>query len=356
MDRGELYDAIWDEVAYREFPSAIANIIGGRSCTLYQFGGSIGLTNLHHSYFPFDLSDRLATAECETADLWGNAGVASGIVGKAVVMDDLVPEQAFRSSYLWNEVIRPMGDDTGHCLGMVHKLDGAVLCTAVQRSISAGRFTREEASLLDAIATDLHRIYLARNLMVKHEAQGQSLSDLLQAGREGLILIDHMLRVIEITPEAEEIIAQSNSAEIRHRFLHIADRSMQAELRTAVENTIHRRPVLRSSFTCSPSTGSPPLRLLVLPAQQNGGSGCAIHVSGSGRQTKRAEIWLLDHYGLTKTEVVVAQALSAGQSPHEICVNRQVSLHTVRAQIRQILEKTGSDSIPKFMALMHGVA
>jgi len=55
-------------------------------------------------------------------------------------------------------------------------------------------------------------------------------------------------------------------------------------------------------------------------------------------------------YGLTNTEASVAGDLLRGQSPHDIASQRQVSLNTVRTQIRRVLEKSGNSRIPEFVS------
>lgn len=44
-------------------------------------------------------------------------------------------------------------------------------------------------------------------------------------------------------------------------------------------------------------------------------------------------------FGLTSTEVKIAEAISSGQSTEEIAAARQVSRHTVRNQVRSVLDK-----------------
>jgi DNA-binding CsgD family transcriptional regulator len=52
-------------------------------------------------------------------------------------------------------------------------------------------------------------------------------------------------------------------------------------------------------------------------------------------------VWLRQRFGLTESEFKVADLIAAGLTSREIAEGRQVSLHTVRGQIKAALNKTG---------------
>lgn len=51
-----------------------------------------------------------------------------------------------------------------------------------------------------------------------------------------------------------------------------------------------------------------------------------------------------ERYGLTPAEIRVTSALLRGESPDDVAALNQLSVHTVRTQIRSVLEKTGCTS------------
>lgn len=55
-------------------------------------------------------------------------------------------------------------------------------------------------------------------------------------------------------------------------------------------------------------------------------------------------------YGLTEAEACVAVAIASGRNAKQIASKRQVSLTTVRSQIRQVLSKTGSQDQREFVS------
>ena len=68
-----------------------------------------------------------------------------------------------------------------------------------------------------------------------------------------------------------------------------------------------------------------------------------------------AEPALQQLFALTAAEAGVALALAAGHSAEEIAGEREVSLPTVRKQIRQILEKTDARHLRDLLRLLTGL-
>lgn len=353
MSHGDLYDAIFDDEAYSQLPAMVAAATGGRSCTLYHFHPQNPLPDLQFSYFSRSLIDDFMSDISD--DIWMNAGMATGIVNKAIALDSFVPEPVYRASWLWNDLFRAHGDDTGHSLGIVHKMDGMVMCSAIQRSFSSGAFDREEVAKLDRLATDLHRVYRARHVMRRQSERLSHLAELLHSGGEKLLLVDGELRVIEGSPAALRLIERKDGIDIQEGRLCLADPHLTLAIRKAAEDTIHRRPTQRATFLCLRPSGAFPLHLLVLPAMHAARSSCVIVISDGQMREDRLQLWLRQHYGITPAEASVALALLAGRSPEEIGETRQVSVATVRSQIRQLLEKTGTNSVTQFIILLNAI-
>ncbi len=355
MNRGDLYDAIHDEAAFAQLPAMIAKLSGGRSTTLYRFDKSWQLTDLRYSYFSEEMITQILSDPQRSLDTWGNAGFATGIVGRALALDEILPQEQYRNSLFFNEIVRPMGDDTGHCMGIVHHLEGATLCTAIQRPFGAGAYTDEETAELDSLIVDLQRIYLSRSLIGDQERKIQGLSALLDAGEEGLLLVGSKLSLIEATPQAKATLEVSGLASLSGGRVRFADFHLERRMRQAVEDTLHRRATAQVTFAWEDPASGRVIRLLVLPMADGQQTGCVIRVRRENDGAAHAGLWLASHYGLTAAEVQVAAALAAGYAPDEISVERGVSLNTVRSQVRQLLQKTGCETVTKLVVLIHNL-
>jgi DNA-binding CsgD family transcriptional regulator len=60
-------------------------------------------------------------------------------------------------------------------------------------------------------------------------------------------------------------------------------------------------------------------------------------------------------FDLTVAEARVARSVTMGQTVEEIASEKGVSPHTVRTQVRGVLEKTGSRRQAEFIALFGGI-
>ena len=61
-------------------------------------------------------------------------------------------------------------------------------------------------------------------------------------------------------------------------------------------------------------------------------------------------------FDLTAAEARVARKLAAGLSPEQIAEEGDVSINTVRTQVRKILEKTGCNRLPELVAMVSNLS
>lgn len=366
MDRGVLYDAIQDEGAFAELPATVARLTGGRSATLYKFDAAGALADLRYSYFSAASIETILADRDRRLDTWGNVGFASGITGRAIAMDDLLPEANFRRSGLWNEVLKPIGDDTGHCMGIVHHLEGGMLCVAVQRPFGvgvaepsdgraqAGKYSRAETDALDSIVVDLQRIYLTRDLIGTSAARINGLERLLDAGQEALLLMSKDLSVIEASARAREMLG-GGAVRLSGRQLRFEDARLGMRVRRAVDDTLNRHETAKVTFAYHDPVRCTTIRLVVLPVVLGESTGCAIRLRIEGEPLIDEHRWLAQHFCLTPAEISVAEALANGLAPDDIASSRGVSLNTVRTQVRQALQKTGCETVARLGVLMRSL-
>ena len=101
----------------RRLPSKLAAAMGARSAVL-QFANSTGQADVFaYSYFSAALvSDYLKNFV--RSDLWANAAYSSPRnQGRAVILAELVPDNVFERSVLFNEFFRSHRNNTYRCLG-----------------------------------------------------------------------------------------------------------------------------------------------------------------------------------------------------------------------------------------------
>jgi DNA-binding NarL/FixJ family response regulator len=62
--------------------------------------------------------------------------------------------------------------------------------------------------------------------------------------------------------------------------------------------------------------------------------------------------WMKGRYNLTATEFKILQGLAKGLTPHQIAINNDSAVATVRAHINSIYKKTRVNKLVGLMALM----
>ncbi len=351
---GDLYEAIGDDEAYARLPAMVAQIVGARSGHIQRIDRS-GITSVQNfSYYDSAIIDDYAARFSGALDIWTQAGLASGIRNRAVSLGDLVSEDSFRASPMWNDFFRFHGDDTGHSLGMIHELDGTIMASSFHRAWSAGAFSQAEAARLDRISTDLHRIYRAREAMRGYAEQSARLADMLDAHQDFVFLVDVTTRLVEASPAAMQVLQTGDGVALRRSRFVVTDLNALIGIRQAVVNTINRRIGGRTTFLVSRPSGKAPWRIMVLPAADI--RYCAVLLAASDRDEARQARWMRESYFLTNAEVGIGLDLLRGKTAEDIAKGRTTSVATVRTHIRHILEKTGAHRIADFIALFSSLS
>ena len=346
---GDLYAAIDDDAAYAQLPDLVARFVGARSGNIQRIDRAGRTTVQQFSYYDQGLMEDYAARFSNELDIWTRAGLTSRIINRAVPLDDLVPEQIFRASPMWNDLFRFHGDDTGHSLGLIHRLDGITMATSFHRAWSAGAFSQQDAVRLDTISTDLHRIYRARELMHDLAKKASRLTHMLDAHHDFILLVDAACRLVEASSAAIRMLEAGDGVGLRFGHIVVSDPATLAGLRQAVADSVHRRPVVRATFLLPRPSGKGPWRIMVLPTADT--LHCSLLLSPSERDAARLASWMCESYSLTKTEIGVGQELLMGKTAEDIAKARATSVATVRTHIRHILEKTGAARIADFIAL-----
>ena len=350
---GDLYEAVEDDEAYARLPAMVAEIVGARSGNIQRMDRSGIISVQNFSYYDDAIIEDYAARFSGELDIWTQAGLASGILNRAVPVDDILPESVFRASPMWNDFFRFHGDDTGHSLGMVHELDGTIMASSFHRAWSAGAFSQAEAARLDRISTDLHRIYRAREAMRGYAEQSARLTGMLDAHQDFVILVDISTRLVEASPAAMQVLRAGDGVALRRSRFAVADLNALAGIRQAVVNTINRRIGGRTTFLAPRPSGKAPWRIMVLPAADI--RYCAVLLSASDRDQVRQARWMRESYFLTKAEVGIGLELLMGKTAEDIARARATSVATVRTHVRHILEKSGAHRIADFIALFSGL-
>lgn len=349
---GQLYEAAVDDGAWAALPALAAEAVGARSSVIHQFDERRHLIDCRYSYLTDTLMADLLVVHPDGRDIWADAGLRNGVVDKAVSTDTLIPEAAFLRSPLWNDVLRPHGSDTGRSMGIMHRLDGGTLLVSFQRALRQGAFGPADLARFDAIATDLHRIHRVRRLLGAAAGRARRLEALLTGERACALLVGPGLRLLEASPAARALLRRADGLALRDGCVRPTDPGLIEPLRQAADTTIRRAEGTRATHGCPRPGAATPWTVLVLPAPDAGEPACMLLIRGGEQPGDRRRLWLAQQHGATAAEIAVAEALLAGDTPEEIAAERGVSLHTVRTQVRRLLDKAGVRRVGELLVLL----
>jgi DNA-binding CsgD family transcriptional regulator len=349
-----IYEALTDENALRRLPSKLAAAVGARSAVL-QFADSTGQADVFaYSYFsPAVVNDYLRNFV--GADLWANAAYSSPRnQGRAVILNELVPDEVFERSVLWNEFFRSHRDDTFRCLGSAIPVANGFGLIGIHRAKREPEFQPREAAILNAALPHMRRLFTVRSALLQAKAQALLAHTALSQLSTLALAIDHTGRVLAAQPEnAEDLLRAADGIGFRNKRLHF-QHGLQAQWEELLAKaTLPSAPSGGAMLLGLRTSGKVPVWLEISPTPALPPPMCAIVIIRTAVMTPdltRRRLRRL--FGLTTAEADVAYLASQGASADEIAGTRSVAVTTVRAQIRGIFDKLECRSLSQLAMIV----
>lgn len=282
-------------------------------------------------------------------DLWSHLMARPTYRNQAVRSDEVIDAQSFCKSIFFNELYRPLGDDTARCLGVVLDRPNGSLAIGLHRAFGQPSFEAIELAALQELVPHLRRLLAVRGRLNEAEDRVSTLTaafdeipcDLLILGPEGQLR--HANRAGEIRLRNRDGLALVRG---RIASLDVAMASSFAEaVRSAATGTAARGGAMRLRRPMAP-----PLRVLVTPLPGSV-QGALVLVDDDASPRSMSQM-LTKLYNLTQGEAEVAELLARGFSPSDTAAERNVRLTTVRSQIQSVLGKTESRSLGDLLRML----
>jgi len=298
-----------------------------------------------------------------TADPW-LLDVGRRVVGDTRLAEEFVPAAVFEHSETWYDFSRVHVGAFHALIGAFDMPDGTTGMFSLHREKPMTGFTEQERVRLGRLAPHLRNaVHLARRGPRSDEVRRHGI-DALHALTAGAVIVDGTGLVI-FANGASEALSQTGPL----RMVRTAERSSVAAPRlrlttSATAETSRLHALIASAARGGPGGGlvlgadaqGAVLRVLVMPLPDTTGKGL---VGRDGTVPGRALVlantlhvtsplpvdMLMSIYAFSPSEAAVAQALLGGATAEQVARDRQVSVATIRTQIRSILEKTGAKNV-----------
>jgi len=349
----KLYAAIEDDTALATLAEAAAAYCGTRSAVITHLDSNGTLDFGQMNYWPSSAFQRYYE-EFLGDDPWWHAADAGGRRGVPILLDTILPPKAFLETTMYNELLKPLGDDTASCVGMFSPTGGDTLILSVHRPFGTAAFNAADAALVEELHGHVDRILRLRRLLDRERTEARELRTMVDASGRAMLRVDRTLRIRQASAAAVALLDATDGLAVRAGTLVVDDGAVAQELRAAVCSAIDRRAAGSAAFLCRRRSFRRAYRIIVLPGGADPRDGALLILDdpeGNGAATSRCER-LRQAYGLTPAEAMLAEGLLGGLTLEEIAEQRKVGRETIRTQLRSLFHRTETRRQSELIALL----
>jgi DNA-binding CsgD family transcriptional regulator len=364
------YEAATGGSTWFEFGALLCDLVGAQRATLRMTDGT--LTNLLRASDQADADylDHYHLVDPYRARFAGNFASGGSPPNSVSLGQDIMPRsRLLLSEYFTDYAVRH---------GQQHMMGGTIGLSqpppiGLHRDATAGAFTEDESRKLELVLPHLTRALQLRSRMLQDVKIRAAETMALDALSHCVIVVDAAMHVLHANSAAVALTAGSRSGlrifapgrgglrlAARHR-----DDSRHLEHLVAAAAAGGSGGSLRVRAQPDDVSEMASLAVLVSPAPTRFAagqsrqplpglaSGTALVVARElARPLAVAPARLSDLYGLTHAEAAIAVSLAGGVTAEGVARGRQVSLDTVRSQVRTVLRKTNAANLRDFERIL----
>lgn len=349
LEIAEIYEAATDGAAFDRLAGTLGERLGARSGVIHwrhrdEDGEEISYSG-HFSAEQMDAYGR----HFGDHDLWAHAIRAADACNRAWNCAELVAPSDYGASRIYNEWIRPMGDDTYHCVGGLLRLGPIDAEVGFHRGQGQPAFDAADVRVVDEYLVHLRWLVGIRHKLRAADRAEASLAAAQDALGMGVVTMTGDGRVLGCNRRAQAILRRADGLVLRGGRLHT--------LRTPHRGTL--AAAIARAAACEGYVGA-----LLVPRAEGGCYELSLTSCWSGF---RREVQVFVHdpderdvtlvarlramYGLTAAEAEIAVAIGT-TAIGDLAAARGTSVETVRSQIKAISAKLGCKRQLEIVALV----
>ena len=285
----------------------------------------------------------------------GDRAIATGAAPGAFIQSEVFPDAEYRATDYYREFAHPTGvDQTLQTILLVAGVETTNrVSLTVGRSLHQPSYGLTELATARALFPHLRRAIRLALKVMPERALDPAVADALDGFDTPCCLLGVDGRLVHANAAAREMLDDGRALQRTNRGIRGSDPRAQADLAQAIVSACNddlqwsRRGVAEVVL---PRADAHPVVAVVMPLGPNnplmhaGPLRAAVYLLDV--ETHRRSISELgrirDLFALTQAEAEVTAGLLRGHTATQIAEERGVSLHTVRTQIKLILEKTQS--------------
>ena len=297
----------------------------------------------------------------------GRTGVVDG--------DEILPHAGLLRTHLYRDQLGPRG--LRYALFVVTAASADRMeALSLWRTMSQGPFHEESRRLLNLLYPYIQRSMEMRHILRVTQRRLAGVEAMLDVSPTATFLVTRRGLVLHRNAAADALLAAADSLTLENETLVTASNQSRDALRTLMMKTGEARdnvtaaPHANNTMTLQPTSSRHTLYILAVPlarAERNrSGADVMLLVSDPGSPITLSHEILQSIYGLTPALADVANGLLKGYSLEYIATLRNVSIGTVRQQLKSILSKTETQkqsdlvrlllSVPRTMVKNYGTS
>lgn len=283
----------------------------------------------------------------------GTMNFASGLTtGRALPQQALLPDDVFRRTELYADIVRPMG---GHHAIIARPCEGSFItfCRPEQADEFKSGDLVHLQSALPALTTVLQ---LKRHLSLL-ETRSASIEVALEGADIGILLLDPQRRPFHANAVGERILRAKDGLDWTPAGPVAARESDTKRLRVCVGSATGEPCLLPRP------SGKRPLAVRALPIDggtrsqryMHAAAGCvAVYIRDPDHQVDRQVTAVAAAFGLTPREATIVSRLAGGMSIAAAALDLEISPGNARVHLKNIFHKTDTHSQAELVRLMLG--
>ena len=293
-------------------------------------------------------------------DVWALGALERRIFGKALVGEQVVDDDAFLGSYIYNEYLKP-SVDARYMVGSLVRLQGGNHgAIGVHRPHDAKDFTLKDAERLNRLLPHVQRALEVRQRVRGIELHAGAANFVLDRLSLGVFLISATGRLLHVNVAGEEILKIGDGLQRTPDGIRACYRDDDKRLQHLIGDLRQASPDVRSAgghLRIRRPSGRPAYAVMLTPVGPGlaGPSTCPavlVFVSDPGAKIVANLCVLAGLFGFAPAEARLVLALMSGKQLPEIALDLGVTYNTVRTQLARAMARTETRSQVELVMLV----
>jgi DNA-binding CsgD family transcriptional regulator/PAS domain-containing protein len=353
-----MYDSALDGSGWPDFITDVGEAFGTHSCALQiRLNGEIVMLGTTENLTPALLQEYMN--HYGETDIWARA-IGARMFDTVHLGRDLATHEVVSRSEYYEFMNKADLFDFAGAVVTVGPGEVGIIC--VHRRRQAAEFEEWHRRKMHLLVPHLQRSLKMSSAFRKHAIQHGMMTAALDSLAIAVILADDSGRVLYANQTAVATLRKgdglteregrlkADTADATQTLLHLVGAACRRDFLAARADTPDVL-VLRRSASAFVSAMIVPLRAGVFSAARDEPMAMLLVRDGASSGASRPEI-LQALFGLTPAEAAIANELAQGCSLDEIAERKGASVHTVRAQLKSALRKTGAHRQAELVALV----